>query len=171
MANAIAATMVSNMMNATLPTGTTGQPTAFTAMSTSGGMKIRLTSTASTESAAGTTLTGTGYADYTMTTSSTASSAGSGVTLPAVSGGTSWTNGSGSAWSINSVEIQDNANARAWYGAFTGAPVSVANGNTFAVASGAVAVSLNLAKHCFRKLRRSRKRRRPRAELTAAPVR
>jgi hypothetical protein len=140
---AIAGTMVSNMMNASLPTGTSGAPTTFTALSSSGGMKLRLTSTASTESSAGTTLSGTGYSDYTMTTSSTASSAGSNVTLPAVSGGTSWTNGSGSNWTIYSCEVQDNANTRAWYGNFTGAPITVANGNTFAVAQNAVTVSLS----------------------------
>lgn len=138
---AIDQALVSNFLNASLPTGTTGKPTAFTALSASGGMKLRLTSTASSASAAGTTLTGTGYADYVMTTSSTASSAGSAVTLPAVSGGTSWTNGSGSSWTVYSVEIQDNANTRAWFGNFTGAPITVANGNTFAVAQGAISVS------------------------------
>jgi hypothetical protein len=144
--SAIDGALVSRVLNATLPCGTTGAPSVayWTAggLSSAGGMKIRLTSTASTESAAGTTLTGTGYADYTMTTSSTVSSAGSSVTLPAVSGGTSWTNGSGSAWSIYSVEVQDNANARAWWGPFTGAPISVANGNTFACAQNAVSVAL-----------------------------
>ena len=141
--SAIDGAMVSNILNATLPTGTTGKPTAFSALSGSAGMKLRLTSTASTESSAGTTLSGTGYADYSMTTSSTASSAGSSVTLPAVSGGTSWTNGSGSGWTINSVEIQDSANVRAWSGAFTGAPITVANGNTFAIAQNAVSVALS----------------------------
>jgi hypothetical protein len=141
--SAIDGAMVSNVLNATLPTGTTGKPAAFTALSSSGGMKLRLTSTASSESAAGTTLTGTGYADYTMTTSSSASSAGSSVTLPAVSGGTSWTNGSGSSWTIYSLEVQDFANTRAWFGNFTGAPITVANGNTFATAQAAASVALS----------------------------
>lgn len=140
---AIDQTMVSNILNATLPTGTTGKPSAFTALNSGGGMKIRLTSTDSTASAAGTTLAGTGYSDYVMTTSSTVSSAGSSVTLPAVSGGTSWTNGSGGNWLIHSCEVQDNANARAWFGNFTGDPVTVANGNTFAVAQNAVSVALS----------------------------
>jgi hypothetical protein len=139
---AIDQSMVSNILNATLPTGTTGKPTAFTALSSAGGMKIRLTSTASSASAAGTTLAGSGYADYVMTTSSTASSSGSSVTLPAVSGGTSWTNASGGNWTINSIEVQDNANLRAWFGLFTGAPITVANGNTFAIAQNAVTVAL-----------------------------
>jgi hypothetical protein len=133
--------LISNVLNATLPTGTTGKPSAWTSYSSAGGMKIRLTSTDSTASAAGTTLTGTGYADYVMTTSSTASSAGSSVTLPAVSGGTSWTNGSGGQWNIHSCEVQDNANARAWWGPWNGDPIAVANGNTFAVAQNAVSVA------------------------------
>ena len=140
---AIDQTMVSNILNATLPTGTTGKPSAFTALSSAGGMKVRLTSTDSSASAAGTTLTGTGYSDTVLTTSSTASSAGSAVTLPAVSGGISWTNGSGGNWTIHSVEVQDNANARAWFGNFTGDPVTVANGNTFAIAQNAISVSLS----------------------------
>jgi hypothetical protein len=140
---AIDQAQVSNILNATLPTGTTGKPSAFTALSAAGGMKIRLTSTDSTPAAAGTTLAGSGYADYVMTTSSTASSAGSGVTLPGVSGGTSWTNGSGGNWNIHSCEVQDNANARAWFGNFTGDPVVVANGNSFAIAQNAVSVSLS----------------------------
>jgi hypothetical protein len=143
--SALAGTLASDIMNATLPCGTSGAPsTAFWTAGglASGGMKIRLTSTASSESAAGTTLSGSGYADYAMTTSSTASSAGSSVTLPAVSGGTSWTNG-GSAWTIYSCEIQDNANTRAWYGNWNGAPISIAGGNTFAVSQNAITASLS----------------------------
>ena len=144
---AIDQSMVSNILNATLPCGTSGKPSTsyWTAggLSSAGGMKIRLTSTASSSSAAGTTLSGTGYADYVMTTSSTASTAGSAVTLPAVSGGTSWTNGSGSNWTIYSVEIQDNANTRSWFGLFNGDPITVANGNVFAVAQNAISVSLS----------------------------
>jgi len=140
---AIDQTMVSNILNATLPTGTTGKPSAFTALSSAGGMKVRLTSTDSTASAAGTTLTGTGYSDTVLTTSSTASSAGSAVTLPGVSGGISWTNASGGNWVIHSIEVQDNANTRAWFGNFTGDPITVANGNTFAIAQNAVSVGLS----------------------------
>lgn len=142
--SAIDGAMVSEILNATLPTGSSGKPSSFTGPSSSAAMLLRLTSTASDESAAGTTLSGTGYSDYSMTTSSSASSAGSDVTLPAVSGGTSWTNGSGSSWSIYSVEVQGTGNTRAWYGNFTGAPISVANGNTFATAQNAISVSLSL---------------------------
>lgn len=141
--SAIDGAMVSEILNALLPCGTSGKPASFTGLSGSAGMKLRLTSTASTESTAGTTLSGTGYSDYTMTTSSTASSAGSSVTLPAVSGGTSWTNGSGSSWTVYDVEIQDTANTRAFFGQFTGAPLTIANGNTLAVAQNAISVALS----------------------------
>lgn len=140
---AIDQTMVSNILNATLPCGTTGKPAAFTALSSAAGMKVRLTSTDSSASAAGTTLAGSGSSDITLTTSSTASAAGSPVTLPAVSGGISWTNASGGNWLIHSVEIQDSTNTRSWFGNFTGDPVTVANGNTFAVAQNAISVSLS----------------------------
>lgn len=144
---AIDQTLVSAILNATLPCGTTGKPsiTYWTAggLSQAGGMKIRLTSTDSTAAAAGTTLAGTGYADYVMTTSSAASSAGSAVNLPAVSGGTSWTNGSGGTWNVHSCEVQDNTNTRAWFGPWNGDPITIANGNVFAVAQNGVAVSLS----------------------------
>jgi hypothetical protein len=140
--SAIDQAMVSNFLNATLPCGTAGKPAGFSALSGSAGMKLRLTSTDSSASAAGTTLSGTGYSDYVMTTSSTASSSGSSVTLPGVSGGTSWTNGSGGNWTIHSAEIQDTSNTRAWFGNFTGDPVTVANGNTFSVAQNAISVAL-----------------------------
>ena len=138
---AIDQTMVSNILNTTLPTGASGVPGTWSAL-TAAAMTIRLTSTASSASAAGTTLSGSGYADYSMTTASTASSTGSNVTLPAVSGGTSWTNASGGSWTINSIEVQSSTHARAWFGLFTGAPITVANGNTFAIAQNAVTVAL-----------------------------
>lgn len=143
---AIANATISNVLNATLPTGASaGQPGTWTALN-AGQMLFRLNSTASTASAYGTQLTGTGYTagGSSITTSSTASSSGSAVTLPAMAAGLSWANGSGSSWSIVSLDITDNAGTpvRAWYGSFTGQPVSVANGNTFAVAQNACSVSL-----------------------------
>jgi len=134
----------SNIMNATLPTGTGGVPGSFTALANAA-MKLRLNSTLSTASAAGTELTGTGYTagGTSITTASTASSAGSNVTLPNVSGGLSWTNGSGSTWSIASLDLTSSTGTRSWYGPFTGQPISVANGNTFNVAQNAVVCSLS----------------------------
>ena len=137
---AVDQTMVSNFLNATLPTAAAGKPTAFTAMATASAMLMRLDSTAPSASAAGTQLTGTGYtAGGTALGQSTASSAGSAVTLPAAS--TSWTNASGSGWSIAGLDITDNAATRSWFGNFNGQPIAVANGNTFQVAANAVSVS------------------------------
>jgi hypothetical protein len=70
------------------------------------------------------------------------SSSGSAVTLPA-STALSWTNSSGGAWSIQSFDLTDSAGTRAWFGNFTGAPISVANGNTFQVAVGGISISLS----------------------------
>ena len=139
---AIDQAMVSKMINATSPTGTSGVPGTWTALGGTS-MKVKLTSTLSTASASGTELTGTGYTagGTALGTASTASSAGSAVTLPA---GTalSWVNGTGGAWSIVSVELTDSAALRTWYGPFTGQPVAVANGNTFQIAINAVSLAM-----------------------------
>ena len=140
---AIDQTMVSNILNATTPTGASGAPSSFTALGGTA-MKVRLNSTASTASAAGTELTGTGYTagGTAVPAASTASSAGSSVTLPA-SSALSWTNGSGGAWSIVSMDLTSSGGTRAWFGNFNGQPISVANGNTFQIAVGGVTVSLS----------------------------
>jgi hypothetical protein len=132
--------LISNILNATLPTATGGKPTAWSAYSTTSAMLMRLDSTVATASAAGTQLTGTGYTTGgTALGASSASSSGSNVTLPAST--TSWTNGSGSAWTIDSLDITDATPTRTWYGAWNGEPISVANGNTFQVAANAVTAS------------------------------
>lgn len=140
---AIDQAMVSKILNALLPTGTAGVPgTMITALGGSA-MKLKLTSTASSASASGTELTGTGYTTggTAFSTASTASSAGSAVTCPHTTA-ISWTNGSGGAWSIVSCEITDSAALRVWFGNFNGQPISVANGNTFQVAAEGISVSL-----------------------------
>jgi hypothetical protein len=135
-----ASSLISNVLNASLPTATGGKPTAFTNYSTAGAMLMRLNSTLSTTAAAGTELVGTGYtAGGTALGVSTPSSAASAVTLPAAT--TSWTNGSGSAWSIASTDITDSAAARTWWGPWNGQPISIAIGNTFQVAANAVSAS------------------------------
>ncbi len=136
---AIDAARSSLMLNANLPVGTSGAPgTQLTALATSA-MKLKLTSTASSGSASGTEITGTGYTSggTSMPGASTTSTAGSNVTLPHTAP-ISWTNGSGSAWTIVSLELTDSAAARVWYGNWNGQPISVANGNTFQVAADAV---------------------------------
>jgi hypothetical protein len=136
-------TMISNILNATTPTGASGAPGSFSALGGTA-MKVRLNSAASTASAAGTELTGTGYTagGTAVPAASTASSAGSSVTLPATSA-LSWTNGSGGAWSIVSMDLTSSAGTRAWFGNFNGQPISIANGNTFQVAVGGIAISLS----------------------------
>lgn len=140
---AIDQTMVSNILNATTPTGASGAPGSFSAVGGTA-MKVRLNSTASTASAAGTELTGTGYTagGTVVPAASSASSAGSSVTLPA-SSALSWTNGSGGAWSIVSMDLTSSAGTRTWFGNFNGQPISVANGNTFQIAVGGVTISLS----------------------------
>jgi hypothetical protein len=137
---AIDQTRSSAMLNANLPVGTAGVPGTQLAALNAGAMKLKLTSTASSGSASGTELTGTGYTagGTAFSTQSTASSSGSNVTMPGASGTISWTNGSGGSWSIVSLEITDAAPIRVWYGNWNGQPISVANGNTFQVASNAI---------------------------------
>lgn len=140
---AIDNTMISNILNATTPTGASGAPGSFSALGGTA-MKVRLNSGTSSASAAGTELTGTGYTagGTAVPAASTASSAGSAVTLPATSA-LSWTNGSGGSWSIQSMDLTSSAGTRAWFGNFTGAPISVANGNIFQLAVGAVSIALS----------------------------
>lgn len=101
------------------------------------GWKIRLGSNAPTVSAAMTEITGTGY-----------TAGGTAVTFNAASAGlctgpvtqTTWTNSSGSSWTIIGIKVWDTAGTplRWLWGNWTGQPITVANGNTFQVAAGAV---------------------------------
>jgi hypothetical protein len=133
--------LISNILNATLPTAAGGKPAAFTNYATASAMTMRLNSTLSTASAAGTELpNGSGYVtNGTALGASTASSGGSAVTLPAAL--TSWTNGSGGAWTIESTDILDSSQTRGWWGPWNGQPISIAIGNTFSVAANAVSAS------------------------------
>ena len=62
---------------------------------------------------------------------------GYGVGPPAGSA-LSWTNGSGDDWTIQSFDLTDSAGARSWFGDFNGAPITIADGNTFQLAVGAI---------------------------------
>jgi len=135
--------MISKLLNLTTPTGTSGAPgTTGTGLAASP-MKVRLNSTLSTASAAGTELTGTGYTagGTAVPAASAASSGGSAVTLPATSA-LSWTNGSGGNWTIASMDLTDSTGMRTWFGPFTGQPITVANGNIFQLAVAAVSIGL-----------------------------
>jgi hypothetical protein len=112
---------------------TTSYPSVTSAM-------IRLGSNIGTATVVMTQISGTGYTP-----------GGSAITFNAASGQTasnsgalSWTNTSGSSWTIEGLEIWDTAGTplRHLFGSWTGQPITVTTGNTFAVASGAVAVSL-----------------------------
>ena len=139
---AIAQGLVSNVLNATTPTGAAGVPGTWVALG-GGAMKVRLNSTLSTASAFGTEITGAGYTagGTALANAVTASSAGSNVTLPATTA-LSWTNTSGGAWSVASFDLTDSAAARAWFGPFNGQPVAVASGNTFQIAVAGITLSL-----------------------------
>ena len=140
---ALSNAQISNILNSTSPTGTGGIPGTWTAISASA-MKVRLNSTASTAAAGGTEISGSGYTagGTALSTASTASSAGSNVTLPA-GAALSWTNGSGGAWSIVSFDLTDNAGpGRAWFGNFTGQPISVGVSQTFQINIGGITLSL-----------------------------
>jgi hypothetical protein len=139
---AIDNTMISNILNATTPTGAAGIPGAFTALAASA-MKLRLNSTLSTASAAGTDI-GTQTSGYTAggftlgTTASTASSAGSAVGVPFI---TQSFVSSGSPTAVVSLDLTSSAAVRAWWGPFNGQPVNVANGNTFQIVGGSGAAA------------------------------
>jgi len=114
----------------------TSTPTMFT-----GAAKIRLTTTAPTATAAGTELTGTGYTAGGSTIVFNAASAGS-ATAPTST--ISWTNGSGSSWSIVGLEIWDSAGTplRWHWGTWTGQPISVPNGAIFQISTSQITKSL-----------------------------
>jgi hypothetical protein len=136
---AIDNTQISNILNATTPTGAAGIPGGFTVLVATA-MKLRLNSTASTASAAGTEIVnGTGYAagGFTALGASTASSAGSAVGVPLTTQSATAT----SVWSIQSLDLTSTAGVRAWFGNFTGAPIGVAIGNTFQITGGSGAAA------------------------------
>lgn len=125
------------LLNTTLGTSA---PTLFTTPA-----KVRLTTTAPTNTTAGTELTGSGYTTGgTSLAGNTFSAASAGAATGPGTSALSWTNASGGTWSIVGVEIWDSAGTplRWWFGNFTGQPVSVANGNTFQIAVGALSASL-----------------------------
>jgi hypothetical protein len=140
---AIANNLITTLLTATLPTGTSGAPGTYTALAT-GAMKVRLNSTASTGAAAGTEIaSGGGYTTggTALANAITLSGTPSTGAFPATTA-LSWTNSSAGAWSITSFDLTDSAGTRTWFGSFTGAPVSVAVGNTFQINTGGITVSL-----------------------------
>jgi hypothetical protein len=134
------------VVNATTPTGATAGAAGVQSLgfSTSAAMKVRLNSTSSTATTPGTELpNGGGYVTggqaFTESQSAIASPANL-ISLPAVTA-LSWTNSSGSPWTIQSMDLTDSTGTRAWWGDFTGAPVTVNIGNIFQIAASGVTVS------------------------------
>jgi hypothetical protein len=103
--------------------------------------KTRLGTTAPTATSNMTQLTGTGYTAGGTTTTWNGASAGATTNITAPS----WTNGSGSSWSIVGIETWDTAGTplRHWFGTWNGQPVVISNGSVFTFAAGAVAISLS----------------------------
>jgi hypothetical protein len=134
---AIAGIEASKMLNSSC------SATAYTTKTT--GFLIRLNSTVSVEATEGTQIaSGNGYTTNGQTSTApfaSTSTAGSAVTIPNTAILT-WTCTLGGGWSIAGPDLTDGAFVWTWYGAFTGQPIAVANGNTFQVAVNAVSVSL-----------------------------
>jgi hypothetical protein len=125
------ATDANNLLAATF------QVTAYPSITS---IKLRLGTTIGTATSNMTELTGTGY-----TAGGTACAFGTPASQSIANTGTpSWTNGSGSSWSIEGLEPWDTAGTpkRHGFGSWTGQPISVPNGDTFAVAAGAITASL-----------------------------
>jgi hypothetical protein len=105
------------------------------------GIKQKLGTTVPTGSADMTELTGSGYTTGGTAVTWNSATPGNAATN---SSAPSWTNGSGSAWNIEALELWDEAGTplRWWYGTWTGYPVTVNNGNTFAEAAAAVSAEI-----------------------------
>jgi hypothetical protein len=56
-----------------------------------------------------------------------------------------WTNSSGSTWSIQSIDVYDSAGSpiRTWFGNWTGAPITVNSGNSFQVNTSGISIALS----------------------------
>lgn len=129
---ALVTAQCNSIINATL---------AGTAAQAATSIKMRLGSTIGTGSSAMTEISGTGYTAGGTVTAWNAASAGAATN----SGTPSWTNASGSSWTIEGIELWETGGSvlRWWYGSWTGQPITIANGNTFAVAAAAVSCSLS----------------------------
>lgn len=129
------AAMLSKFLNSTT------SATAFTTLTT--GFLIRLNSTASSASAAGTQIpNGNGYTTGGQTSTApfaSTSVAGSAVTIPHTAI-LSWACTAGGGWSIASVDLTDGAGVRTHFGNF-GTPIAVTNGQTLQFALDSITIS------------------------------
>ena len=139
---AIDNSMIANILGALVPSGAAGIPGTFTPFAASA-VKLRLSSAASTASAAGTEIT-TQTSGYTAGTGWNALGVCTGTGTPIVYGVPLTTQSfvsSGSPTSVYSFDLESSASVRGFWGPFNGAPVAVASGNTFQVVGGAAAAA------------------------------
>jgi hypothetical protein len=141
---AIDQALVSILLNGLTPTGAAGIPgTAIGTPVGTSAMRIRLNSTLSTASAAGTELS-TQTSGYTNGTGwnalgqSTTSSAGSAVGVPLT---TQSFVSNGSPTAVVSFDLTGSAAQRGFWGPFNAQPVNVGSGNTFQVVGGSGAAA------------------------------
>ena len=107
-------------------------------------MFMHLTANAPTSTVAGTVIGGTGYSAASILFNAAVSGATTGPT--AAQGAISWTNGSGTTWTITGAEIWDSAGSpvRWWWGLWnSGVPVSVPSTAIFQVNVGGVSVGMS----------------------------
>lgn len=141
---AIDQALVSILLNGLTPTGAAGIPgTAIGTPVGTAAMRIRLNSTLSTASAAGTELSTqtSGYTNGTgwvMANASAVSSAGSAVGVPAV---TQSFVSNGSPTAVVSFDLTGGGGQRGFWGPFNAQPVNVGSGNTFQVVGGSGAAA------------------------------
>jgi hypothetical protein len=144
---AIDNTMISLILNALTPTGAAGVPgTALGTPLGASAMRIRINSTASTASAAGTEIP-TQTSGYTSGTGwnalgqSAASATGSAVGVPLTTQSLVSIGGVVASPGIVSLDITSSTGTRCWFGNFNGQPIAVASGNTFQVTGGSGAAA------------------------------
>ena len=144
---AIDQALVSILLNGLMPTGAAGIPgTAIGTPVGTSAMRIRINSTASTASAAGTEIptqtsgytNGTGWSSLGQ---STASSSGSAVGVPLTTQSLVSVGGVVASPGIVSLDITGSAGQRSFFGNFNGQPIAVASGNTFQVTGGSGAAA------------------------------
>lgn len=142
---AIDNTMIANILGATTPTGAAGVPGAFTVLAASA-MRIRINSTASTGTAAGTEIPTqtSGYTNGTGWNSlgqSTTSGTPAVVGVPLTTQSLVSIGGVVASPGIVSFDLTSSAGVRAWFGNFNAQPILVGAGNTFQVTGGSGAAA------------------------------
>ena len=140
---AIDQALVSILLNGLTPTGAAGIPgTAIGTPVGTSAMKLRLNSTLSTASAAGTDIgtqtSGYSAGGWTSLGQSTASASGTAVGVPLT---TQSFVSSGSPTAVVSFDLTGSAAQRGFWGPFNAQPVNVGSGNTFQVVGGSGAAA------------------------------